>query len=100
MNSTLGSVVPLAMFKVVYVTHKASILPLRRILDNESFLLLLKSTFLAFKKSFTSWTNSKKNSSFFRDPFFYRNDSNGNLNEKKSVLQAGGPNRHAKNSKC
>ena len=55
MNSTLGSDVPLAMFKVVYVTHKASILPLRRILDNESFLMSLKSTFLAFKKSCTSY---------------------------------------------
>ena len=60
------------------MTHKASNLPLWRILDYESFWILLKSTFLAFKKSGTSCPNLggggnldkiQKNSYFFREAF-------------------------------
>ena len=65
-------------------TKQVFCLYLRRILDNESFWMLSKSTFLAFKKSCTScpnwgegvggeiiWTKFKRTAAFFREIFPY-----------------------------
>ena len=60
-------------------TKQVFCLYLRRIFDNESFWMSLKSTFLAFKKSCRNrgeggeviWTKSKRTAAFFRDVFPY-----------------------------